>query len=494
MKGYIKRGRVDGTWYLRVELPRETAKRRRQRETFRGKRSEANARLRELLRRAENGSLDTARLTFVELALGAIERKHPCDLQCEQEMHEKHRVGGWLNATKTRVGHRTWWRYRQIVKDHLVPAFGETHVTKLRPVHIEAALASWSTSSKIKRTNKPLSARSVKHLRDTMRAICQWGVRMEVVTRDPVAFVEAPKCEAPEMRTLDADGVAALLKAANGTDLQGPIAVLVGTGLRRGELLGLRWSDIDFAAGRLTVRRSIEVVGRDRREKPPKTQRSARTLALAAFVIEALRRGKATQVERLNVMLRNELEARRCQESGYVFDRADGSPWNPDSFSWAFAELVRRAKLVKIRLHDLRHSHATLALSAGTDLKTISAALGHSTISITANTYVHVIESMQRSHADRIDAMLGDTIANAIGGTSESARSESGPQRAHTLPREIRKARKYGPENLAPAGFELATSGPGRSLAKTKGLTLYGFRRITVPRAPARFRALSTAP
>ena len=258
------------------------------------------------------------------------------------------------------------------------------------------------------------------------------------------------------MRTLDAAGVAALLNAANGADLQEPIAVLVGTGLRRGELLGLRWSDIDFLGRRLTVRRSIEIVGRDRREKPPKTQHSARTLALAAFVIEALRRRKATQLERLNALLGDELEARRRQGSSYVFDRADGSPWNPDSFSWAFANLVSGAKLPKIRLHDLRHSHATLALSAGTDLKTISAALGHSTISITANTYVHAIEQMQRSHADRIDAMLGDTVAKAIGGASEEAAGSSGPQRAHTLPLALEKARKYRPESLAPAGFEPA--------------------------------------
>jgi integrase len=179
-------------------------------------------------------------------------------------------------------------------------------------------------------------------------------------------------------------------------------------------------------------------------------------LALAAFVIEALRRRKATQLERLNAMLKDELEARRRQESSYVFDRADGSPWNPDSFSWAFADLVRRAKLPKIRLHDLRHSHATLALSAGTDLKTISAALGHSTSSITANTYVHAIESMQRSHADRIDAMLGDTIADAIGATSQPA-SSPGPQRAHALPLAIRKARKYGPEKFSPSGIRSVT-------------------------------------
>lgn len=111
------------------------------------------------------------------------------------------------------------------------------------------------------------------------------------------------------------------------------------------------------------------------REKSPKTVRSARTLALATFVIEALRTQKRRQLERLKVLYDNELEARQQQESGYVFDRPDGTPCNPGSFSWSFANLARRAKLPKIRLHDLRHSHASLALAAGTDLKTISAAL-----------------------------------------------------------------------------------------------------------------------
>lgn len=456
MKGHIKRGRVEGTWYLRVELPREGTKRRRERETFRGTRREADARLRELLRLAENGGLENTRLTFAELALGTIKPKHPCDKPCEEELHEKHRVGGWLNATRTRVGNRTWWRYRQIVKLYLVPALGEMQMTKMKPAHIEAALAAWSTATKIKRTKKPLSARSVKHLRDTLRAVCRWGLRMELIFRDPVAAVEPPKCEALEMQTLDVSGVAGLLKAAHGTDLEAPIAILVGTGLRRGELLGLRWTDIDFEAGRLTVRRSVEMVGNERREKPPKTQRSARTLALAGFVIEALRQRKAVQLERLKAMSNSELEARRRQDAGYIFDRGDGSLWKPDSFSWAFANLVRRSKLPKVRLHDLRHSHATLALAAGTDLKTISAALGHSTISVTANVYVHAIESMQRNHADRIDAMLGNAVASVIGGTSKALISAAGPQPAHaTLPR-MKKARKYRPIELAPAGFEPA--------------------------------------
>lgn len=367
------------------------------------------------MRLAESGGIDVARLTFIELALGTLKSKSSCDDQCESDFHEKHRQGGWLNAAKTRVGHRTWQRYRQIVKQYLLPAFGNLKLDKLRPAHVEAALAGWSSSEKIERTDKPLSSRSVKHLRDTMRAMCRWGMRMELIQRDPTAAVAPPKVEQKEMRTLDAVNVAALLKAAEGTLLQGPIAVLVGTGVRRGELLGLRWGDLDLEAGRLTVRRSVEMVDGARREKPPKTARSARTLSLAPFVVEALRRQKHQQLDRLKLSCQSELEARRRHENAYVFDRADGSPWKPDSFSLAFAHLVRRSKLPKVRLHDLRHSHATLALSAGTDLKTISAALGHSTISVTANIYVHAIEAMQRTHADQIEAVLGDAVASAIG-------------------------------------------------------------------------------
>jgi integrase len=360
--------------------------------------------------------------------------------------------------------HRTLVRYRQIVMQYLVPAFGEMRVDRLKPAHIEAALSEWSTAARAERTGKPLSTRSIKRLRDTMRALCRWGVRMELIARDVTAAVQPPKVEQREMQTLDVAGVAALLKAAEGTELQAPIAVLVGTGLRRGELFGLRWADIDFEGGRLTVRRSVEMFEGRRREKPPKTTRSARTLSLASFVIEALWKQRREQHDRLARLHDSEREAQRLQMNTYVFDRADGAPWNPDSFSWSFAELVRRSKLPKIRLHDLRHSHATLALAAGTDLKTISAALGHSTIAITANTYVHAIEATQRRHADRIEAILGDAVTGALSQSPKNP-GESVPQRCHAPRLPMKKARNHGLGMVAPTGFEPSASGPGRSLA-----------------------------
>ena len=136
-------------------------------------------------------------------------------------------------------------------------------------------------------------------------------------------------------------------------------------------------------------------------------------------------------------------------DSAYIFDRADGAPWHPDAFSSAFARLVERSDVPRVRLHDLRHSHATIALAAGTDLKTISTALGHATIGITANVYLHAVESLGRSHADRIDAALSDSFASAVGSDARPVQ-----QRCNTAPSITEKPRCDGVSMVAPTGVE----------------------------------------
>jgi len=424
MKGSIQRGPSDGVWYLRAELPRAAdGSRSRRRERFVGTKKDAERRLRDFLREIENGGIGDGRMTVREM----------CDR--------------WLATCKHRVGAKTYHRYEQLMRDYVVPALGGHRADKLRPAHVEAALSSWVAAKRLDGSKGSISARSVRHVFDTLRAACRWATRMGILPRNPIDAVSPPTWQQREMRTLDATGVAALLKAAHGTELGLPIAVLVGTGMRRGELLGLRWSDVDLDAGKLSIRRSVEMIDGERREKPPKTRRSARTLAIAPFVVEALRRQKREQNER------RLLFGLGRDENAYIFDRADCSPWRPDSFSWSFADLVRRSKGAKVRLHDLRHSHATLALAAGTDLKTISAALGHSTISVTANTYLHEVESLQQGHAARIDAMLGSAVTDALavaGGASESA----GPRRAHATPQSMKKPLQNKGLMVAPTGFE----------------------------------------
>jgi len=422
MKGYITRGRVDGTWYLRAELPRlANGKRQQRRETLRGTKAEAQRRLREFLREIETGIAGADRLTVASIAKR------------------------WLDSTEHRVGALTFHRYQQIVSDYIVPSIGALRADVVRPAHVEAAVVAWRGRMSEK-TGRALTNRSIRHAYDTTRALCRWAVRMGLLARNPCDAVTPPRWEQREMSTLDEKGLGALLAAARGTELELPIVVLVGTGVRRGEAFGLRWSDIDLDRARLTVRRSIEVVKGERREKPPKTTRSARTVALPPFVVDALRRQKREQGER-----RLLLGLGRDDEA-YIFDRPDGSPWDPTQFGWRFADLVRRHKLVKVRLHDLRHSYATFMLSAGVDLKSISMSLGHSTIAVTANTYAHVTDSLQQQNADRLDVAIGAVVGGAAAGDFGG----SVPQRCHTATSTSKKPRGYRVFVVAPAGFEPA--------------------------------------
>jgi len=161
--------------------------------------------------------------------------------------------------------------------------------------------------------------------------------------------------------------------------------------------------------------------------------------------VAALREQKALQGER-----RIGRGMGHATDDDYVFDRYDrpGEVRNPDTFGSRFFELVRSKKLTKVRLHDLRHSFASLSWVAGADLKLISAALGHSSIGITANVYMHVVESLEEAHASRLDSLLGDTIAGALA-------AGPGPQRAHNRSLAMIKADGIKRFEIAPAGFEV---------------------------------------
>jgi len=417
MRGHVTRGRVEGTWYLRVELTRTAqGKRRQSRETFRGTKREAEARLRTLIYEAENGGLDAPRITVQEL--------------CAR----------YLDAAALRTGAKHAHIEAQRIRDYIVPALGSFRARDLRPAHIEAALAAWRAGPRKDRQRGHLSASTLKHLFNQLRTICRWGVRMGILTRNVIASIEPPKVVAKEMQALDADGVARLLSAAQSNDLQAPIALAIASGLRRGELLALHWSDIDLEAGRLSVRRSLETIDGATQTKEPKTERSRRTVALPAFALEILRAHRNAQNER-----RLRLGLGRS-EDGWVFDRGDGEAIEPGFFSQKFARFAKRAG-VRVRFHDLRHSYATLSLASGVDLKTVSSALGHSAISTTGNIYLHAVESLQQDAAARLDLLLGGVVAEAVAVGSV-------PQPCHARPQTKKKPRVYGADVVALTGIE----------------------------------------
>jgi integrase len=210
------------------------------------------------------------------------------------------------------------------------------------------------------------------------------------------------------MRAIDEKSTASLLEAARDTRVHIPVLVAVTTGLRRGEVLALRWSDIDLDNSTLTVRRSVEQVKRQVTFKPPKTAKGRRLISLPSFTVDAFRKHRAEQAqERLQM-------GKGYEDQDLLFAQYDGNVWLPDLFTASFRRMVRNAKIGHIRFHDLRHSHATQMLMQGIHPKVVSERLGHSSIAITLDTYSHVLPGIQEEAAAKIDAALrGAVIADS---------------------------------------------------------------------------------
>jgi integrase len=210
------------------------------------------------------------------------------------------------------------------------------------------------------------------------------------------------------MNAYDVEEAKRLLEAARESTIYVPVLLAFQTGMRRGELCGLKWEDIDFDRGTLAVRRSVEqtkkgILGQEKatmRFKEPKTGKS-RIITMPKVLTIELRRHKGEQAER-----RLQL-GEAWQDQGLVCPNDDGTLRTPDGLSRAFARLVRKAGLPHLRLHDCRHTHATLLLANGENVKVVAERLGHSTSRLTLDPYAHVLEGMQKGAADRLDAMFG---------------------------------------------------------------------------------------
>ena len=203
------------------------------------------------------------------------------------------------------------------------------------------------------------------------------------------------------MTALSEEQTAALLSTAKGSRQHLPILLAVSTGLRRGEILGLHWTDVDLEQGSLTVRQCLQRTRGGLSFVPPKTQRSRRTVALPAFAVERLVQYRGDQAEEILRL------GPAYQDNDLVIAREDGSPWSPDAFSKAFRALARKADLLHLTFHCLRHTHASQLCKAGVHVKVISERLGHSTVGITLDLYSHVTPTMGREAAVAMDAALG---------------------------------------------------------------------------------------
>jgi integrase len=281
-----------------------------------------------------------------------------------------------------------------------VPYIGQVKLAKLSPMHIQGAYAEALKSGR-KNGKGGLSSRTVLHYHRILSQALKQAVKWQILPRNPADAVEPPRPKHKEMLALDEDQTAILINHANGTALYMPILLAVTTGMRRGEVLALRWSDVDLDSGILSVTRTLEKSRYGGLNfKQPKIQKGRRTISLPALAVDALRQHRVEQAE---LILR--LGA-GWNEGGLVCMKDAGDPINPNTLTSGFASFIRKADLPKIRFHDLRHTHATHLLKAGVHPKVAQERLGHATIAVTLDLYSHVMPGMQEDAAMKVDRVL----------------------------------------------------------------------------------------
>jgi integrase len=324
---------------------------------------------------------------------------------------ERLTVGHWLNTWLHNVrppatAPKTWIVYEYLVRRHLISGLGSIRLIKLQPQHVRIFLSE--------KLDSGLSARTVKHLRATLRAALNQAMNDDLLQRNAAAKVKPPEIQPRSLDVYTPAEARQLLEAVQGHRLEALFTTALALGLRMGEVLGLQWSDVNFERGLLTVRHSLQRIKRVRRgdvvkEGEAKTERllgqpkgkKVHSLRLPAVVLDALRQHQMRQEEERN------LAGTSWKGDGkYVFTSSIGTPLEQRRLDRIFKDLCDGADLRRVRFHDLRHSAASLLIAQGVHPKAIQELLRHSTITLTMDTYGHLLDQVQQETADKMDEIL----------------------------------------------------------------------------------------
>lgn len=354
------------SWYATVELSRDpqTGK-RRQKHVSGPTRRACEAEIAKLLERDANGESVTAtRMTVAQY----LER--------------------WFEAIEPTLKPSSYRGYRDKLTTLIIPHLGSVQLSKLTALQVQGTLARLLDQGK--------SPTTVHHGFTILSTALNQAVKWGMVSRNVCTAVDPPRRARPELQTWSREEASAVLAAAAGDDLEALWRLALTTGMRRGELIGLRWIDVDLQRGVLAVRHTlVRGTGSVWLSSTPKSASGQRSIPLGADDIDALTRHRDRQ--RL---------ARTPNPHGLVFIGSGGNPVNQNTLAHQFGNLVKRAGVRRIRLHDCRHTCATLLLEAGVHPKIVQERLGHSSISMTLDRYSHVSESVQQAAADRLDVLL----------------------------------------------------------------------------------------
>ncbi len=375
-EGHIRR-RGEGSWEIKFDLGRDplTGKRITKYKSIRGTKRDAQRELCQQLTAVNTGQFtDPGKLTLGEYLVW------------------------WLdNEAKNNTAPKTLQVYRYMADKHIIPALGACPMSQLRPLHITEY---YNKKLQVGRVDGKggLSPQSIRHHDRLLNVALKRARVLNLIPRNPVEDAPRPTVPDREIQTLNDRQTATLLTAIEGTRLYEPVFLALTTGPRRGEILGLRWGDLDLSRGTVTVQQSLEQTKAGRRFKSPKTRKGRRTVTLPGLAVEALQEHRRRQAE--------ERMALGLGKPKTLFTDVEGGPWPPDKLSRQFGNLVRKASIGKITFHGLRHTHLTILLREGIHPKVASERAGHSSVATTLDLYSHVTENLQREAAEKVDMAM----------------------------------------------------------------------------------------
>jgi integrase len=327
-------------------------------------------------------------------------------------------LNSWLLSIKADVSPATYVSYEGVIRLHLTPTLGEIPLAQLSAGHIQRlkqekldAIVSRGPGIKKAVKGQPappprhLSTATVRYCLVVLRMALDRACKLDLVPRNVALLVDFPKVEHAEIRPYSAEEARRFLEAAKEHPLGSLFSAALAIGLRKGEALALQWPAIDFEHGTLPVRLTLQRIKMPGEKKgrlilkEPK-RRSRRTLNLPHSILSGLLERRQRQEEQ------RIMGGSRWRDNGFVFTTGIGTPLEPRNLERAFSKILAAAKLPHVRIHDLRHTAATLLLIQGVHPRVVMELLGHSQIAITMNTYSHVVPALQKDAADQMEAIL----------------------------------------------------------------------------------------
>ena len=315
----------------------------------------------------------------------------------------KYTVGEWMEVwfqdyAKIKVRPSSHQTYQGYIHNHIRPNIGDIPLEKLTSLDLQKFYKKLLTTGRVdrleaKRQPKGLSAKTVRNIHQILSSALKLAQEQRLILSNSAEGCALPRVEHQEMKTLTTVQLSSFFREARESGVFELYYLELATGLRRGELLGLKWEDIDLERGDLRVRRQVSRINGEVVEAPLKTKNAYRTLPLAEDTVGVLKE-----------------QRKKVGNSPWVFPSPNGGPISPDSVLHMLHRVLKRAGLPKVRFHDLRHTFATLVLQNGVDVKTVSGMLGHFSAGFTLDTYAHITSAAQRQAAQTMGNVLAGTI------------------------------------------------------------------------------------